>query len=370
MPELYFASKLGELEKVRKFIEEGADVNERRKDHGSSFDSIKGQTPLHVARTLKIAKELLNAGADIEARDDLGNTPLIIQSKSCTGEGVAEFLLENGADITAVNNKGLSAFARCGLAQNAFKEKYFQMTGKFLKGLNNTSDRDRIYIDSLEKEKTRLELDLQSMRKEVSDITERVQSETKDYQRGINTLNDELSGTRNNLVQCMSSKDNLDVLLKESQILLEARDKTLEECQENISELNEDIALITSRLVSQNSDLSADVNDSRERLRMALEEASRNSNSLQLGGFIQEMTIFMNSGDMNNHQLSVLESIMEDNIRQATTPEKVEALKIIFQKIKRDVKDRESTLRVLNDLESNKFKVSLLTKIGAHMRLF
>lgn len=61
--------------------------------------SLDGSIPLHYAQSRKIAKLLLDAGSNVEARDKLGNTPLHMVS----GE-IVPLLLEHGADIWVKNN--------------------------------------------------------------------------------------------------------------------------------------------------------------------------------------------------------------------------------------------------------------------------
>lgn len=74
----------------------GADVNERNED---------GQTPLMYAWNAEICKTLLEAGAEVDSRNNDGWTPLMVAAlngsvKTC---GV---LLDAGADINAKNSGG------------------------------------------------------------------------------------------------------------------------------------------------------------------------------------------------------------------------------------------------------------------------
>jgi truncated hemoglobin YjbI len=87
---------------VRPLVEGGANVN--------ASDGVKHCTPLHMAArrgSLEIAEALLDCGADVDARDSLGDTPLR-RSVNCDKIPVASLLLARGADVQSVGNKGLT----------------------------------------------------------------------------------------------------------------------------------------------------------------------------------------------------------------------------------------------------------------------
>ncbi len=82
----------------------GANVNQ--------VTGIGGMTPLHMSArrgTAKIAEALLDAGADIEARDKSGETPLR-RAVNCGQERMACLLLARGANPHSADKKGRTPF--------------------------------------------------------------------------------------------------------------------------------------------------------------------------------------------------------------------------------------------------------------------
>ncbi|MGL4594456.1 MAG: ankyrin repeat domain-containing protein, partial [Thermoguttaceae bacterium] len=98
--DIFEAVANGTVEDVRYFIEQGADVNAKNK---------KGRTPLHIAAKNNVADAiaaLLEAGANIEARNKyIGRTPLHIAAKNNAAEAIAA-LVKAGSNIEAKNNAG------------------------------------------------------------------------------------------------------------------------------------------------------------------------------------------------------------------------------------------------------------------------
>lgn len=77
--------------------------------------TYEGQTALHIASNLNLhgsIESLLNTGADINAMDIYGNTPLhnaiILQAVDVTKK-----LILSGANLFEVNHKGLKPFDYC-----------------------------------------------------------------------------------------------------------------------------------------------------------------------------------------------------------------------------------------------------------------
>ena len=75
---------------------------------GANNRDNEGRTALHIASTVDVAKFLVENGADIEAVNNNGETPLIYQS-FCGNDEVVNYLLSVGANKNAKNNQGKTA---------------------------------------------------------------------------------------------------------------------------------------------------------------------------------------------------------------------------------------------------------------------
>jgi truncated hemoglobin YjbI len=87
---------------VRALVQAGADVD--------ANDGVKRCTALHMAArrgNVEAAGALLDCGANLEARDSLGETPLR-RSVNCNKVEVAALLLSRGADIDSIGSKGIT----------------------------------------------------------------------------------------------------------------------------------------------------------------------------------------------------------------------------------------------------------------------
>ncbi len=96
---IHLAAYLGDADKVKSFLDEGADVNE---------ESESGYTPLHYAameNSKDVAKLLLAKGAGVNAKNKYGATPLH-EAVRKGYKDLAELLIASGADVNARDSSG------------------------------------------------------------------------------------------------------------------------------------------------------------------------------------------------------------------------------------------------------------------------
>lgn len=113
-PPLYTAVHKGDIKKVTKLLNEGADVN-----MGTSFDETL--TPLHNAAFfghIDIARLLIERGANVNAQDFSRDTPLLLAIGEGGHDDVARLLIEKGANLNSINVNGLSALGWAAIKNN------------------------------------------------------------------------------------------------------------------------------------------------------------------------------------------------------------------------------------------------------------
>jgi len=103
---LHTCAENGHLDVARDLIEAGADVNAKDND---------GFTPLSICAEkghLNVARALIEAGADVNAKDNEGLTPLYMCALGGHLE-VARALIEAGADVNAKKDNGVTPLHMC-----------------------------------------------------------------------------------------------------------------------------------------------------------------------------------------------------------------------------------------------------------------
>ena len=94
--DIHEASINGNIEIVKKHLAAGVNVNE--KDETS-------WTPLHFAKTKEVAELLISNGGDVNAKNNIGDTPLH-QAVFDGHRDIVELLIANGADVNAKDDHG------------------------------------------------------------------------------------------------------------------------------------------------------------------------------------------------------------------------------------------------------------------------
>jgi len=98
--DIWTAAKEGNIEAVKQHLDAGTDVNAK-----NEF----GLTPLHRAASRghkEIAELLIAKGADVNAKDKRGTTPLHEAAGRGHNKDVAELLIAKGADVNAKDDNG------------------------------------------------------------------------------------------------------------------------------------------------------------------------------------------------------------------------------------------------------------------------
>lgn len=117
------------LAEIDKLIKNGADVNAKNKDGGTplmlaSFGSLDSDA-------VKAVKALIKAGANVNAKDDTGTTPLMWATYIFQNPDAIKVLIKAGADVNAKGNKGITPLMHA-ISNTPLDESFKQATIKAL----------------------------------------------------------------------------------------------------------------------------------------------------------------------------------------------------------------------------------------------
>ncbi len=102
---LHEAANRGRTEIVSYLLSKGADPNAQ---------NVSGETPLHMAANMEIARLMIKAGANVNAEDNDGRPPLLsILEKKSASIDMIQLLLDSGAKANATDAKGATALHLC-----------------------------------------------------------------------------------------------------------------------------------------------------------------------------------------------------------------------------------------------------------------
>ena len=119
--DLFVAAIQGNLKAVEQHIAAGSDLNIREPEVGS--------TPLITAALFgktEIARALIEAGAELDVKNNDGSTALMTAAVFCRTE-IVQLLLENGADKTLTNNAGATPLIAVSVPFENVKPIYEQL---------------------------------------------------------------------------------------------------------------------------------------------------------------------------------------------------------------------------------------------------
>lgn len=135
------AASKGDLDSVNRHIAAGTDLNQKDLRPTGKGDNALGIAEVFVHTS--ISKALMDAGADLNAKNNDGSTPLDIAAFLCRTE-IVQMLIEKEADRSTKNNTGATALETVQAPWIAVKGIYDSLNAFLFNLMQIPLDYDRI----------------------------------------------------------------------------------------------------------------------------------------------------------------------------------------------------------------------------------
>jgi len=139
--DLLTAASKGDLDSVNQHIAAGTDLNQKDPKPTGKGDNALGLAALFGHTS--VSKALMDAGADLNAKNKDGSTPLHIAAFLCRTE-IVQLLIEKGADRNIKNNTGATALESVQAPWIAVKGIYDLLNAFLFTPMQIPLDYDRI----------------------------------------------------------------------------------------------------------------------------------------------------------------------------------------------------------------------------------
>jgi len=142
---IFSDSMEGNVYGIKTHLENGVDINSKE---------LRGNTPLHLTSRFSYEATvfLLENGADIEAVNSLGEPPLITSFMSGNTH-IMKVLLENGADLSGKNYAGNTLLHRSIIRGNFEMVELLVKYGADIEAVNNNGQAPSFLAKSVKREK-------------------------------------------------------------------------------------------------------------------------------------------------------------------------------------------------------------------------